>query len=226
MPFVKDENGNHIFDSEGNKITFNVVYETNHYQPYTHRESLHINANNHVDTENRNIIIKDGVNTNHAVSKGQLDSVNTTIRSEITTLIQSSIQTALNKFSSDFRKALIEFRNKQIRGRVGRKSLTIPKTNYTWIKLLDASEFDGVTTLQEIIIQNVYIKRTDRYHHAKSDLVANSFDQLEFFFKDDFSAYYCYFNNHPSDWDMGAFLEYIKIPKEINVENSDEEVNE
>ena len=136
------------------------------------------------------------------------------------------IQTALNKFSSDFRKALIEFRNKQIRGRVGRKSLTIPKTNYIWIKLLDASEFDGVTTLQEIIIQNVYIKRTDRYHHAKSDLVANSFDQLEFFFKDDFSAYYCYFNNHPSDLDMGVFLEYIKIPKEINIEDSDEEVNE
>ena len=69
------------------------------------------------------------------------------------------IQTALNKFSSDFRKALIEFRNKQIRGRVGRKSLTIPKTNCIWIKLLDASEFDGVTTLQEIIIQNVYTSK-------------------------------------------------------------------
>ena len=89
MSFVKDENGNHVFDGEGNKITFNVFYETNNYQPYTHREPLHIN-NNHVDTENRNIVIKDGVDVNHAVSKGQLDHVNTTIRSEIPDVVQAS----------------------------------------------------------------------------------------------------------------------------------------
>ena len=97
---------------------------------------------------------------------------------------------------------MIQFRNEQIRGRIGRKALTIPKTNYTWIKLLDASEIDGVTTLQETIIQNVYIRRNDRYHHAKSDLVASSFDQLECFFKADFKEYHYYFNNHSSDWSM------------------------
>ena len=53
--------------------------------------------------------------------------------------------------------------------------------------------------------------------------ISSSFDQLEFFFKDDFSAYYCYFNNHPSDWSLECFLEYIIIPKEISVEDSDNE---
>ena len=206
MPYVEDENGNHIIDDDGNKIFFSVYYEVDNTPAYIHREMIHIDDDGHVNTENRNLVIKDGVNADHAVSKGQLDNAKTNINE----LIQSSIQTALNKFSSD----LFKFINNRMKGRVGRKLLTIPKTNYTWIKLLGASEFDGVTTLQEIII------------HAKSDLVANSFDQLEFFFKDDFSAYYCYFNNHPSDWDMDAFLEYIKIPKEINIEDSDEEVNE
>ena len=129
----------------------------------------------------------------------------------------------MNKFKVESHKAIIEFRYEQIRGRIGRKALTIPKTNHKWIKLLDASEIDGVTTLQDIVIQNVYIRRNDRYHHAKSDLVSNSFDQLEFFFKADFSSYHCYFNNHPSNWSMECFLEYIVIPKEINVEDSNED---
>ena len=72
MPFVEDEDGNHILDSDGNKINF----------AYIHRESLHINDNGHVDTENRNIVIKDGVDANHAVSKGQLDGA----KSDINTL--------------------------------------------------------------------------------------------------------------------------------------------
>ena len=132
------------------------------------------------------------------------------------------IQTALNKFSSDFRKALIEFRNKQIRGRVGRKSLT----NCIWIKLLDASEFDGVTTLQEIIIQNVYIKRTDRYHNAKSSHTANAFTNLEFFYDANRENYYCYFDNHPSGWSMDCFFHYVKIPKPLTIEEDSEEEEE
>ena len=189
---------------------------------YTHREMIHVNDDGHVDTENRHLIVKAGVNPDHAISKAQLD----TTKASIVELIKSSIHTALNKFSTDFRKAMIQFRNEQVRDRVGRKKLTIPKNNYTWIELLNTEEIDEVTSLEEIVILNTYIKRTDRYHHAKSDLVANSFDQLEFFFKADFKEYYCYFNGHPSDWSMECFLEYIKIPKEINVEDSDEEVNE
>ena len=70
MPFVEDENGNHIIDSDGNKINFSVSYEVDNRPAYIHREPLHINDNGHVDTENRNIVIKNGINANHAVSKG------------------------------------------------------------------------------------------------------------------------------------------------------------
>ena len=208
MPFVEDENGNHILDSDGNKITFSVSYGGAISPAYVRREPLHINDDGHINTENRHIVTKDGVNADHVVTKGQLDNTMTNINS----LIKSNIQ-----------KAIIQLRNEQIRGRIGRKALTIPKTNYTWINLLDVSEIDGVTTLQDVIIPNVYIRHNDRYHHAKSDLVSSSFDQLEFFFKADFSTYYCSFNNHPSDWNMECFLEYIVIPKEISVEDSDEE---
>ena len=191
------------------------------------------------------------INTSVQTLKSQMTSlVQTsiqTLKTEITNLIQSNtpdeqddpvagavskpevvllIQTALNKFKVELQKSVIEFRNEQVRNRIGCKSITIPKTNYTWIKLLDATEIDSITTLQEIVILNVYIRRNDRYHHAKSDLVASSFDQLEFFFKADFTEYHCYFNNHPSDWSMECFIEYIKIPKEIVVEESDEEIKE
>ena len=178
MLYVLDDSGNHILDENGNKINYSVSYENDNTPAYIHREPLHINDNGHVDTENRNIVIKDGINPDHAVSKAQLDGA----KSDINTLIQSSIQTALNKFSVDLQKALIEFRNEQIRGRIGRKSLSIPKNNYTWIPVLSASDIDGVNSLQEVVIQNVYIRRNDRFHHSKSDLVASSFDQLEFFF--------------------------------------------
>ena len=115
-------------------------------------------------------------------------------------------------------EAIMIFRNDQVKNRVGRKSLTIPKTPYTWIPLLKASDIQGITTLQEIIIINTYIRRNDRYHHAKSDLVASQFNQLEFFFKNDFTTYECYFNSYPSDWSMECFVEYIVIPKEIKFE--------
>ena len=102
MPSVEDENGNHILDSDGNKINFSVSYEVDNRPAYIHREPIHINDDGHVDTENRNIVIKDGVNSDHTVSKAQLDSA----KSNINTLIQSSIQTALNKFSTNLFKLI------------------------------------------------------------------------------------------------------------------------
>ena len=98
-----------------------------------------------------------------------------------------------------------------MKSRVGKKTFTIPKTNYTWIKLLDASQIDGISTLEEIIIQNIYIRRNDRYHHAKSSHVANAFTNLEFFFKADFKEYYCYFDSHPSNWRMECIVEYVVV---------------
>ena len=103
MPYVEDANGNHIIDVDGNKITYSVSYENSNLPPYTHREMLHIDTDGYINTENRNIVIKDGVNPNHAVSKGQLDNTKTEIinmipsiaENAINELVQSSIQTAL-----------------------------------------------------------------------------------------------------------------------------------
>ena len=54
---------------------------------------------------------------------------------------------------------IMRFRNEQVKNRVGRKYLTIPKTVKTWMTILNASEIKGIKTLQEIIITNVYIQR-------------------------------------------------------------------
>ena len=155
-------------------------------------------------------------------NKQEIDNQTAALKTEITTLIQSSIQTALIKYHTNLLKKI----NNCIKGRVGKKTLTIPKTNQTWIKLFDVSEIEGVTSLQDVLIQDIYIKRSDRYHHAKSDLVASSFNQLEIFYDKDFKKYFCYFNSHPSDWLMDCFFSYVKTPKEINIEDSDEEVDE
>ena len=282
MSYVEDENGNPIIDENGNKMTFTVSHVVGS-SSYVHREMLHIDNDGHINTENRHIVIKDGVNSNHAVSKGQLDIVRTetdntissfksdvnnalttmktdmddllitiksdfndalssletdidekmqtslrSMKTEIINLIpsddpidpsiaenamkefvQSSTQLALKKFQTN----LFKFINKRMKGRVGKKSLIIPKTNYTWIKLLDVSEIDGVDSLDEVLIQDMYIKRTDRYHNAKSSHTANAFTNLEFFYDDKREKYYCYFDNHPSSWSMDCFFHYVKIPE-------------
>ena len=237
MPYVEDENRNHIIDVNGNKINYSVSYVNSNLPPYIHREMIHIDDDGHINTENRHIVIKDGINPNHAVSKGQLDLTKTEIinmipssdpidpaiaENAIKEFVQSSIQTALKKYNNNLKKMI----NKRMKGRVGKKSLTITKTNYTWIKLLDAAEIDGVTSLDEVSIQDVYIKRTDRYHNAKSSHTASAFTNLEFFYDAERENYYCYFDDHPSGWLMDCFFHYVKIPKEISGEGSDEEVNE
>ena len=73
MPYVEDENGNHIIDVNGNKINYSVSYVNSNLPPYIHREMIHIDDDGHINTENRHIVIKNGVDLNHAVSKGQLE---------------------------------------------------------------------------------------------------------------------------------------------------------
>ena len=237
MPYVEDENRNHIIDVNGNKINYSVSYVNSILPPYIHREMIHIDDDRHINTENRHIVIKDGINPNHAVSKGQLDLTKTEIinmipssdpidpaiaENAIKEFVQSSIQTALKKYNNNLKKKI----NKRMKGRVGNKSLTITKSNNTWIKLLDAAEIDGVTSLDEVSIQDVYIKRTDRYHNAKSSHTASAFTNLEFFYDAERENYYCYFDDHPSGWSMDCFFHYVKITKEISGEDSDAEVNE
>ena len=235
MPYVEDENGDHIIDDDGNKIFFSVSYDSDYSDDEQlnniYREMMHIDANNNINTENRHIVIKDGVDSNHAVSKGQLDIIKTEIINMIPSsdpvdpnaideLIKTNIQIALTKYNND----LIKMINQRMKGRVGKKSLTIPKTNYTWIKLLSVDEIDGVESLDEVLIQDIYIKRTDRYHNAKSSHTANAFTNLEFFYDANRENYYCYFDNHPSSWSMECFLHYVKLPKELEIEEEEEEV--
>ena len=204
MPYIEDENGNHKLDENGNKMTYTVSYDNN----YTHRE-MFIDKDGHINTENRHLVIKDGINQDHAVSKGQLDSLKTEIINMVPSsgpidpaiaenamkeLIETMIQKSLKKFNNNLKKMI----NKRMKGRVGKKSLTIPKSNYTWIKLLDVAEIDGVSSLDEILIQDLYIKRTDRYHNAKSSHTASAFTNLEFFYDAERENYYCYFDDHPS----------------------------
>ena len=58
--------------------------------------------------------------------------------------------------------------------------MKIPKTNYTWIKLLDKTALK-VTSLNDIITLNVFIKRFTRFHYSNSDHVAKAFRNLELF---------------------------------------------
>ena len=237
MPYVEDANKNHIIDVNGNKITYSVSYENSNLPPYTHREMLHIDTDGHINTENRNISIKDGVNSNHAVSKGQLDTAKTEIinlipssdpvdpaiaENAIKELVEATIQKKLKQYNNNLKKMI----NKRMKGRIGKKSIQIPKLRYTRIKLLDVSEIEGITSLDEVLIKDIYIKRTDRYHNAKSSHTANAFTNLEFFYDDKRKNYYCYFDNYPSGWNMDCFFHYVKIPKPLAIEEDEEEEEE
>ena len=91
MPYVEDENGNNILDENGNKIEFTVTYE-NLPDGFKYREPIHLNDDGHLDTENRHLVIKDGVNSNHAISLQQLINNNEDIiKPYIGTKIQQSM---------------------------------------------------------------------------------------------------------------------------------------
>ena len=235
MLFVEDENGNPIIDENGNKMTYSVTHIKSKGPPYIHREMIHVDDDGYINTENRHIVINDGINPNHAVTKGQLDATKAAIinmipssdpvdpsiaENTIKELVPSSIQVALKKNNNNLRKMI----NKRMKGRVGKKSLKIPKSRYTWIKLLSVSEIDGITSLDEVLIQDIYIKRTDRYHNAKSSHTANAFTNLEFFYDANRENYYCYFDNYPSGWSMDCFLHYVKLPKQLEIEEEEEKV--
>ena len=71
MPNVKDDNGNHIVDDNGNKLEYTVTYE-NQDPNYKYKEPLHINDYGHIDSENRSFVIKDATEDEHAVSLVQV----------------------------------------------------------------------------------------------------------------------------------------------------------
>ena len=237
MLYVEDENGNHIYDANGNKINYSVSYENSDAPPYIHREMLHIDKDGYINTENRNIVINDGINPNHAVSKSQLDATKTAIinmipsndpidpaiiENTIKEIAQTIVQKSIKKFSNNLRKMM----NKRMKSRVSNKNRQIPKSRYTWIKLLSASEIDGISSLDEVLIQDIYIKRTDRYHNVKSSHTANAFTNLEFFYDASKENYYCYFDDYPSGWDINCTFHYVKIPKPLEIESEESEESE
>lgn len=81
---VEDDNENHILDENGNKTEYTVTYEQMNawHKP---REPIHVNDDGHLDTDNRHIVIKDGVQQNHAVSLKQLQNEIDRLDDEITT---------------------------------------------------------------------------------------------------------------------------------------------
>ena len=139
--------------------------------------------------------------------------------------LQNSINTSITAlFKAHEAKILtqmLNFRNEQIKNRIQRKYLTIPKTPHKWIKLFDNADVgDGVLNLKNIIILNVWIKRFDRFHNAKSALLEKDFgNSIEFFYNSDMTEYHTYFSTVPSNWDMSCFIAWLRIPQPISIGN-------
>ena len=90
-------NGNHIIDENGNKIEFTVTYE-NLPNGYEYKEPIYINNDGHLDTEDRHLVIKDGVSSNHAISVQQMINNNEDI---IKPLINTNIRQAMLQLDED-----------------------------------------------------------------------------------------------------------------------------
>lgn len=119
--------------------------------------------------------------SDHMLSqKNQLDNLKTEIQNNISTNIntlKTQIQELLKIHEQKILTQMLNFSNEQVKNRIQRKKLTIPKTVNTWLTLLSASYIgDGVKNLNDIILLNVWIERWDRYHHAKSALLEKDFN--------------------------------------------------
>ena len=180
MPYVEDQHGNHVLDENGNKIQNTVTYEKTNFT-YKHKEPIHVDDNGHLNTENRHIVIKDAINQDHAVSKNQLDNLDTKIATAITNL-KSQISADLQIHEAKILTQILNFRNEQIKNRIQRKYLTIPKTINTWLRLFDNTDVGvGVADLNNVIILIVWIRRFDRSHNGKSALLEKDFNNsIEF----------------------------------------------
>jgi len=131
------------------------------------------------------------------------------------------IPTELQTHEAKILTQMLNFRNEQIKNRIQRKKLTIPKTINTWLKLFDYTDVgDGVADLNNVIILNVWIRRWERYHNAKSALLEKDFgNTIEFFYDKEMKAYYTYFQQVPSGWNMSCIIEWLRIPQPISIES-------
>ena len=233
MPYILDENGDHILDENNNKIEFNVTYSDNS-DIIKYKEQLHINEKDEIDTENRNLIVKEAINDNHAVCKKQLDHLNTSITenidnkiSALQNLINSSIQNLIKAHEAKILTQMLNFRNEQIKNRIQRKYLTIPRKTQTFIDLFSINDVDGKPdNLKDIIILNVWIRRYDRFHNSKGSLVHGDFKHIEFFYNREMTIYQTWFIHSASNWSMDTIVEWLRIPQPISIDNIQPESNE
>ena len=160
--------------------------------------------------------------------KKQLDQLDTNTKEytnnkllALQNLINTSIKNLIKAHEAKILTQMLNFRNDQVKNRIQRKYLTIPKTPHTFINLFDNTDVgDGVRDLKDVIILNVWIKRFDRFHNAKSSLVeAGLNNSLEFFFNSKMTIYQTYFGSVPSNWDMSCFVEWLRIPQPISIDN-------
>ena len=93
----------HTIDENGDKIEFSVSYIDTNDDWYKYKEPLHINDDGHLDTEDRHIVIKEGTDPNHAISRRQLDQLNKNIKQYIDNelrILQNSITSSINNLKS------------------------------------------------------------------------------------------------------------------------------
>ena len=215
MSYLLDANDNYVLDENGDKIPI-IVESIEEDDWYKHKEPIYVNGEI-LDTENREIKIKDATDDQNAVSLRQLQNAITSVINNIKNQIAIDTKTLETKILTQ----MLNFRNEQIKNRIQRKYITIPKTPYQFIKLFDINDVgDGIIDLNNVIILNVWIKRFDRYHNAKSSLVESGFNNsLEFFFNATMTEYHTYFTTAPSNWDMSCFIEWLRIPQTISIDN-------
>ena len=118
MQYVLDKNDEYILDENGNKIEFSIEYmNTNDW--YKHKEPLHINDDDHFDTEDRYLIVKEAIQDKHAVCKRQLDEIDNNkyskkdIDNKLSAL-QNLITTSINSLKSQISELRILIGNNKM----------------------------------------------------------------------------------------------------------------
>ena len=215
MSYLLDSNDNYVLDENGDKIPI-IVESIKEDDWYKHKEPIYVNGEI-LDTENREIKIKDATDDQNAVSLRQLQNAITSVINNIKNQIAIDTKSLETKILTQ----MLNFRNEQIKNRIQRKYITIPKTPHQFIKLFDINDVgDDIIDLNNVIILNVWIKRFDRFHNAKSSLVESGFNNsLEFFFNATMTEYHTYFTHTPNNWDMSCFIEWLRIPQPISIED-------
>ena len=67
---------------------------------------MHVNDDGHLDTEDRHLVIKDGINSNHAVSKGQMTRQIEALQKAINFQIQNKIKSPLDTFKVELQRQI------------------------------------------------------------------------------------------------------------------------